>query len=97
MLKSSNEIKNWAKDNFFESSSVTFSFNDMDFYDVQTFVDTLSLEGSAWTHNELCVKGVKSYDEDGNSFVIGVLILDSRVKTREDFLQLAAYFDELYI
>ena len=92
----SNEIEDWARSNFYESSSVSFSFDDIHYYELQMFVDELSLEESGWSHDDLCVEGVKSYDEDGNSFSIGVLVLNSNEKSAKEFLELAPYFDELY-
>ena len=92
----SNEIEDWARSNFYESSCVSFSFENIDYYDLAMFVDELSLEGSSWSQNELCVEGVKSYDEDGNSFTIGILVLNSKEKTAKEFLKLAPYFDEFY-
>jgi len=90
-----NEIEDWAKNNFCESSSVGFSFKDIEYYDLRIFVDELSLDGSGWSQEELHIEGVKSYDEEGDSSYIGVLVLDSRSKTAKDFLNLAPYFDEL--
>jgi len=92
-----NTIEDWARSNFYESSSVGFTFEEVDYHELQMFVHELSLEESGWTHYELGIESVKSYDEDGNSFYIGVLILDSRGKTAKEFLKLAPYFDELYL
>ena len=91
-----NYIRDWAESSFYESETVNLWFDDVDFYVLHNFVCNLNLDKSVWRHEELMVQSVKSYDQDGNSEYLGVLTVSSIGKKREDFLELAEYFDDIY-
>jgi len=91
-----NYIEDWANNRFYESESVNFGFEEIDFHELHNFVDELDLSQSSWNLEELMVQPIKSYDADGNSEYLGVLTLSSLNKEAKDFLELAPYFDELY-
>ena len=54
----------------------------------------LNIDGTNWSKEDLTVKGYKNYDEDGNSYHEGILQIDSRAYTREDFKELSKRWDE---
>jgi len=92
-----NYIEDWANNHFHKSEFVNLWFDEIDFLDLQNFVDELDLSQSSWSNKELIVQSAKSYDEDGNSEYLGVLTVNSLNKEPKDFLELAPYFDELYL
>ena len=91
-----NYIAEWAENHFYKGEDVNLCFNEIDFHELHNFVDALDLSQCSWSHEELIVQPVKSYDADGNSEYLGVLTVSSLNKEPEDFLELAPYFNELY-
>jgi hypothetical protein len=53
-------------------------------YQLQNIIDSISLDGTNWKIDDLSVDGYKNYDEDGNSYYVGVLEVDDTDKTQQD-------------
>ena len=54
----------------------------------------LNIDGTNFSKDDLIVKGHKNYDEDGNSYHEGILLINAYNHTREDFKELAKVWDE---
>ncbi|QOY53247.1 hypothetical protein [Candidatus Sulfurimonas baltica] len=86
------QIEDWALNHFDNSKEPSFSF-DVDSYELQYFLDNTSFEDTNWNHCDFSVSGVKSYDEEYNSYWIGILIVNAEGKDVSDFLELAQIFN----
>jgi len=54
----------------------------------------LNTDGTNWSKKDLTVEGCKSYDEDGNSYAVGILQINSKCYTSEDFKELTKLWEE---
>ena len=54
----------------------------------------LNTHGTNWSKDDFTIKGYKNYDEDGNSYDEGILQIDARGYSREDFKELNRLWDE---
>ncbi len=67
---------------------------DMEPWELSNILHHLKTDGTNWSKKDIQVDGYKNYDEDGNSFYVGILQVNSSGYTREDFQDLSRLWQE---
>ena len=67
---------------------------DLEPWELSNILKYLKTKGTNWSQDDLTVEGSKSYDEEGNSYAVGVLQVNAAKHTRQDFQQLATLWQE---
>jgi len=62
--------------------------------EVDEILSYLCTEGTVWSETYFYVKGYKSYDEYGNSEKVGVLIFETKGRTKNDMQVLAKLWED---
>ena len=85
----------------FKQEALTITYDDMLIYDfdlepweLSNILMHLETTGTNWSKEDLDIKGVKCYDEDGDSFDKGVLQINAKGYTREDFKILSTLWSQ---
>ncbi len=63
-------------------------------WELHNILAHLHVSQTAWSDANFNVIGFKNYDEDGNSYHVGLLEVNAKGRNREDFLQLAQIWEE---
>ena len=63
-------------------------------WELLNIVNMLKTDETNWSKEDISVEGYKNYDEDGNSYHVGILKVDARGYTREDFKELSRLWEE---
>ena len=63
-------------------------------WELLNIVDILKTDGTNWSIKDINVHGYKNYDEDGNSYQVGILEINACGYTREDFKELYKLWQE---
>jgi len=64
-------------------------------FEVEMLLEHLGIDGKVWSYVDFEVNGYKTYDEDGNSEHIGVLIVNTENKTPQDIAELESEIEEI--
>ena len=67
---------------------------DLEPWELSNIVKHLKTEGTNWSQDELRVEGSKNYDEEGNSYVVGILQINVAKHTQHDFQTLTTLWQE---
>ncbi len=67
---------------------------DLEPWELSNILMFLNLFESNWSREDFKVDGFKNYDEDYNSYWVGILSIRAEGRNREDFLQLAHLWEE---
>ncbi len=63
-------------------------------WELHEILTHLYLTKSTWSNAMFNVDGFKNYDEDGNSYWVGVLTILAEGQNKQDFLELAHLWEE---
>ena len=63
-------------------------------WEIDEVLRELSTEGTVWKTSDFKIEGCKSYDEYGNSEVIGILVFNIKGKSKADIYQLAVLWED---
>ena len=85
----------------FKESSLLLSYKDIFVYDLDLepwelsyVLLYLNTDGTNWSNDDFTIDGCKNYDEDGNSYVTGLLRINIKEKQLQDFLDLTERWDK---
>ena len=63
-------------------------------WELSNIVEHLKTDDTNWSKGDLTVEGFKNYDEEGNSYAVGVLQINSKGYTQQDFKLLSKLWEE---
>ena len=63
-------------------------------WELSSILQHLKADEINWSSDDFTVEGYKHYDEDGNSYTVGLLKINSKDKNQQDFLELTKIWDE---
>jgi len=86
-------------DFFYEALSMThgdllFDGFNLEPWELSNILLHLKTDETNWSKNDLSVKGYKNYDEEGNSYDVGILQVNASGYTKEDFQDLSRLWHE---
>jgi len=67
---------------------------DLEPWELMSIIAHLKTDGTNWSKKDIIADGYKNYDEDGNSFQVGILEINACGYTREDFKELYRLWQE---
>ena len=68
---------------------------DLDPWELSYVLLYLNINGTNWSSDDFSIDGCKNYDEDGNSYVTGLLRINTKEKNLQDFLDLSERWEEV--
>jgi len=90
-------INEFAHDEFKDISTTTKNISihlKHEPWAMQNILCNLSINDTSWENSDFLIDGFKDHDESGNSFWVGVLIINAKDKNKDDFIQLANAWSE---
>ena len=63
-------------------------------WELSSILQHLKVDETNWSSDDFTVEGYKHYDEDGNSYAVGLLKINSEDKNQQDLLKLTEIWDE---
>ena len=85
----------------FNYEALYMSHGDLLYYDLNlepwellSIMDHLKIDRTNWSKKDINAHGYKNYDEDGNSYQVGILEINACGYTREDFQHLSRLWQE---
>ncbi len=67
---------------------------DLEPWELSSILLHLKTDKTNWSSDDFTVEGYKHYDEDGNSYTVGLLKVNSKGKKQQDFLELTEIWNE---
>ena len=67
---------------------------DLEPWELSSILLHLKADETNWSSGDFTVDGYKYYDEDGNSYTVGLLKVNSKGKKQQDFLELTVIWNE---
>ena len=74
--------------------NILFYNLDLEPWELSNILMHLNTNGTNWSKEDLSVEGFKNYDEDGNSYAIGILQINSNGYSSQDFKDLTKLWEE---
>ena len=77
-------------------TNCNFLLYDLDIkpWELSTIIDHLKLDGTNWSKKDFAYDGYKNFDEDGDSYEVGVLKIYHKGHTKKDFQVLSSLWTE---
>ncbi len=67
---------------------------DLEPWELSNILQHLKVDETSWSSDDFTVKGYKHYDEDGNSYSVGLLKINAKGRSKQDFLELTEIWNE---